>query len=222
MCGRFTVTATPSMIASHFGLDESIEFPPNYNITPSQQIPVVRLMEGKRFLSLMRWGLIPHWAKDEKIGYKMINARAETAFEKPAFRAAAKSRRCLIPASGFYEWKKSGKLKQPYFVTVRGQYVFSFAGLWEIWHKSEEDVVVSCSVLTTDANELMAPIHNRMPAIIAPGNYDKWMFAEVGKDVLTSLLQPFSTDQMDAYPVSQAVNNPKNNTPECIAPLNEH
>lgn len=219
MCGRFAVTVAPAMIASHYGLTESVEFPPNYNVTPSQQIPVVRSMDGKRTLALMHWGLIPHWAKDERIGYKMINARAETVFEKPAFRAAAKSRRCLIPASGFFEWEKSGKHKQPFYVTVRGQNVFSFAGLWEVWHKSAEEVVVSCSILTTDANALMEPIHNRMPVIIAPADYETWILPKADLDELNSLMQPFPAGQMEAYPVSQAVNNPRNNGPECIVPL---
>jgi len=210
------------MIAAHFHLPESLDFSPHYNITPSQQIPVVRAIDGKRILSLMRWGLIPHWAKDERIGYKMINARAETVFEKPAFRVAARSRRCLIPASGFFEWKKAGKQKQPYFVTFPHQDLFSFAGLWEIWHKSEEETIVSCSILTTEANALMATIHNRMPAIIAPENYDRWILPDSGIDDLKALLQPFSAAAMDAYPVSQAVNNPKNNNAACIAPLKEN
>lgn len=222
MCGRFAVTVTPAMIASHFGLSEAIEFPPNYNVTPSQQIPVVRSMEGTRTVALMSWGLIPHWAKEERIGYKMINARSETIFEKPAFRSAAKSRRCLIPASGFYEWKKSGKQKQPYYVTVHGQDIFSFAGLWEVWQKSADEVVVSCTILTTEANGLMAPIHDRMPAIIAPAKYDTWLLPGADTKELNALLQPFAAAQMKAYPVSQAVNNPRNNSPECLVPLKEN
>lgn len=222
MCGRFAVTATPSMLAAHFGLSEPVEFTPNYNITPSQQIPVVRSLDGKRGLFLMRWGLIPHWAKDVKIGYKLINARAGTVFDKPAFREAIKKRRCLIPASGFFEWKKAGKMKQPYFVALRGQDLFAFAGLWEFWHKSKEEIVASCSILTTDANEIMAPIHHRMPAIIAPENYDAWLRPDARPEDLSRLLKPFRAAAMKAYPVSQAINNPKNNSAACLAPLEEN
>ena len=219
MCGRFAVTVSPSMIADHFNLAESVEFSPNYNITPSQQIPAVWLREGERVVSLMRWGLIPHWAKDEKIGYKMINARAETLFEKPAFRAASKMRRCLIPANGFFEWQRAGKQKQPFYVTVRDQELFSFAGLWEIWQKSRDEQVISCSIITTEANTLMAPIHNRMPAIISPDKYGKWMSLDAATEDLKNLLLPFAAKKMKAYPVSQAVNNPRNNSPDIIAPL---
>jgi len=210
------------MLAAHFDLSEAVAFPPNYNIPPSQQIPAVRVMDGKRVLSLMRWGLIPHWAKDEKIGYKLINARSETVFDKPAFREAIKKRRCLIPASGFYEWKKSEKMKQPYFVNLYEQDIFSFAGLWEVWHRSEKEVVVSCSILTTEANEIMTPIHNRMPSIIAPEHYDAWLRPDARPDDLSQLLQPFQAAKMKTYPVSQAVNNPKNNSAACLAPLKEN
>lgn len=219
MCGRFAITATPSMIASHFELTESFELPPNYNITPSQQIPVVRINEGERGLSFMRWGLIPHWAKDEKIGYRMINARSETVFEKPAFRNAAKSRRCLIPASGFFEWQKAEGQKQPYYVKLRDRDLFAFAGLWESWQKSENERVESCSILTTGANELMLPIHDRMPVILAPTDYDLWMQPDFDVKRLSALLRPPPSQEMAAYPVSQAVNNPRHNQPDCIVPL---
>lgn len=210
------------MLAAHFNLAESIEFLPNYNIAPSQQIPVVRSLDDKRTLCLMRWGLIPHWAKDEKIGCKLINARSETVFEKPAFRAAARSRRCLIPASGFFEWKKVGRHKQPFYVTVLGQDIFSFAGVWELWHKSEGQIVTSCSILTTAANALMAPIHDRMPAIVPPDNYDTWLRLDADPNDLNAILEPFPAGEMGAYAVSSAVNNPRNNGPECISPLKEN
>ena len=170
----------------------------------------------------MRWGLIPPWAKDEKIGYKLINARSETVFQKPAFRAAVKSRRCLIPASGFFEWKKIGTRKQPFYVTVVGQELFSFAGIWEIWHKSEKETIASCSILTTAANALMAPIHDRMPAIIAPDNYKGWMGAASEQDTLRKLLLPFPAEAMQVYAVGSAVNNPGNNGPACLVPLQEN
>jgi putative SOS response-associated peptidase YedK len=221
MCGRFAVAVTASMIASHFNLSESIEFSPNYNITPSQQIPVIASMDGKRTLSFMRWGLIPYWAKDEKIGYRMINARSETAFEKPAFCSAVMSRRCLIPASGFFEWKKVGKRVQPFYVTVRHQELFSFAGLWETWQKSADEIITSCSILTTKANDLVVRIHDRMPVIISPEEYDKWILAGAGVDELKQLLQPFPAGEMQAYPVSQAVNNPRHTGVDCIAPLKD-
>lgn len=207
------------MIAAHFALAESFELSPHYNITPSQQIPVVRIIDGARSLSFMRWGLIPHWAKDEKIGYRLINARSETAFEKPAFRGAAKSRRCLIPASGFYEWRKGTSQKQPYFIKVRKSDLFAFAGLWETWKKSDDEWVESCTILTTSANEMMRPIHDRMPVIIAPADYTVWMRPDTEAQNLAGLLRPSPTEEMEAYPVSQLVNNPRHNLPDCITPL---
>jgi len=221
MCGRFAVTVSASIIASHFNVAESIEFFPTYNITPSQQIPVIAFKDGHRILSFMRWGLIPQWAKDEKIGYRMFNARSETVFGKAAFCAAVKSRRCLIPASGFFEWKKTGKHNQPFYVTVRHRELFSFAGLWESWRKSADETITSCSILTTRANDLVARIHDRMPVIIAPEEYDKWIMAGAGADELKQLLQPFSARAMEAYPVSQAVNNPRHTGVDCIAPLRD-
>lgn len=207
------------MIASHFELAESFELPANYNISPSQQIPVVRIIEGERRLSFMRWGLIPLWAKDEKIGFRLINARSETVFEKPIFRGAIRSRRCLIPASGFFEWQKVGGKKQPYYVKVRDRDLFSFAGLWETWRKADDQVVESCTILTTSANKLVAPIHDRMPVIIARQGYDAWMQAAADPRTLNDLLRPFPADEMLAYPVSQLVNNPRYSRQDCIAPL---
>ena len=168
---------------------------------------------------MVRWGLIPNWAKDAKIGYSLINARADTVAEKPAFRSAFKRRRCLIPADGFYEWQATGtKVKQPYFIRMMDQEPFAFAGLWEEWTPEGEEIQ-SCSIITTDPNELMKPIHNRMPAILSANDYTAWLDPEELPDTLKGLLHPYDLGQMEAYPVSTFVNRPINQGPKCIERL---
>jgi putative SOS response-associated peptidase YedK len=163
--------------------------------------------------------LIPSWAKDKKIDARLINARADTVADKPSFRSAFKSRRCLIPADGFFEWQKAGSKKQPYYVTLRGGGPFAFAGLWERWHDEEGDVQ-SCSIVTTDANELMRPLHDRMPVILDPKDYAAWLDpAPQPKEELLAMLRPFQSEAMQAVPVSTTVNNPQNQGPRCIEPL---
>ena len=222
MCGRFALKAPPRTIQEHFHLPETIELSPRYNIAPSQAIAVVRYLQGKitRQLDLLRWGLIPHWANDIKIGYKMINARSETLAQKPSFRAAFKKRRCLIVADGFYEWKHAGRIKEPFYVQLENGAVFGFAGLWESWKSPDGNIVESCTVITTSANELTRKIHDRMPVILLPADYETWLQDSTPEQRLQQLLAPYPAEVMEMYRVSSEVNSPKNDTPACIRPHN--
>ena len=218
MCGRFIFTdpAKIKRLLPDADIDQiRIEFAPSYNIAPSQNIPVI-LNDGSNNVRLIRWGLVPSWAKDLSIGYKMINARAETITEKPAFKRLIKGRRCLIFTEGFYEWKKLGKGKQPYFIRMKDQQAFAFAGLWDIWEK-EGDALVSGTIITTGANNLVADIHDRMPVIISPDSYEIWLDHD-GKDIM-NLLKPYPAEEMEAYPVSRLVSSPANNSPDNIYPV---
>jgi putative SOS response-associated peptidase YedK len=229
MCGRFTLRTPASKVAQLF---EDLELTPpdldpRYNIAPTQPIAAVREKpsptSGRKTFAAewvtLRWGLIPFWAKDRSIGNQLINARGETIASKPSFRAAFKSRRCLIPADGFYEWKKlNSSKKQPQYITLKDQRPFCFAGLWESWtDKESNEDVQSCTIITTDANELLLPLHDRMPVILDPSDYRPWLDRDF-KDVewLTSKLQPWPADAMAFYPVDTTVNNPRNERPECI------
>ena len=222
MCGRFTLFDSSDSLAERFGLGEVTSLSPRYNIAPSQAVAVVRIpAEGAdRELALLRWGLVPSWAKDPSVGSRMINARAETAPEKPAFRAAIRRRRCLVPADGFYEWKHAGGRKQPYYVRMRDGGTFAFAGIWEIWKGEGGDPIESCALLTTGPNELLEPIHDRMPVIIPPGGYDLWLSPMVhDPSALTPFFAPYPAGGMTAYPVRTLVNNPKMDEPVLIEPL---
>jgi putative SOS response-associated peptidase YedK len=218
MCGRFTLTQSPDAIAQAFGI-EVPNFPPRYNIAPSQPVGVVVPSAGqqKRQFRLMQWGLIPSWAKDASIGSKLINARSETVHEKPSFRSAFKYRRCLIVADGFYEWQKAGNgRKQPFYFSMKDRFIFAFAGLWESWQDIE-----TCTILTTSANELLKPIHERMPVIVKPEDYGVWLDLTVQQaDILSPIFEPFPFDKMVATSVSTAVNTPSNDSELCIQPLN--
>jgi putative SOS response-associated peptidase YedK len=223
MCGRFTLRAPASVVAEQFALFELPPFTPRFNIAPSQPVPVVRLAaeqpQPQRELVWLRWGLIPSWAKDPAIGNRLINARAETAAEKPAFRAALRRRRCLVAADGFYEWQRFGKAKQPYFIHLRGDRPFAFAGLWESWEGPDSSPIESCTLLTTEANELLRPIHNRMPVILPADDYQPWLNPAVERpEQLAPLLRPYPAGEMAADPVSTFVNSPANEGPQCIAP----
>lgn len=221
MCGRFALGIPPKSIQQHFDLPETVELSPRYNIAPSQEVATVRHLPGKEFrqLDLLRWGLIPHWAKDMKIGYRMINARAETLARKPAFREAFKKRRCLIAADGFYEWRHAGQEKQPFFVRLKNEAVFGFAGLWETWRSPQGENVESCTIITTAANKLVAEIHDRMPVILHPDQYEAWLDQKTPAESLQQLLVPYPAAEMAAYRVGAIVNSPKNDTPECIKPV---
>lgn len=191
---------------------------PRYNIAPTQSHPIIRLSESGRECALARWGLVPSWAEDLKIGYSLINARAETVAEKPSFRTAFKRRRCLIPATGFYEWKKVGKRKQPFHIHRRDDGLMAFAGLWERWEKGSEPVE-SFTIITTAANSLMARLHDRMPVILPRDLYSVWLDPDVELNALKAILQPLADDSLDADPVGSLVGNVKNDVPECLEPV---
>jgi putative SOS response-associated peptidase YedK len=222
MCGRFTLTDPDADLAVQFNLPEIPDMQPRYNIAPTQPVATVRVA-GKsqaREMAMLHWGLIPFWAKDPKIGSRMINARAETAAEKPAFRAAFRRRRCLVVADGFYEWQKQNGTKQPFFIHLRDRRPFAFAGLWEHWEGPDDSIIQSCTLLTCNPNDFLKAIHNRMPVILDPADYDLWLDPEVeDRDLLQPLLRPYPTQSMDGYPVSRYVNSPDNDSPKCIEPL---
>jgi putative SOS response-associated peptidase YedK len=219
MCGRYRLSAKERYLRDHFGLDEDPPWTPRYNIAPTQQVPIVRqdAKEPKRTFSLVRWGLIPYWAKDASIGFKTINAMSETAAEKPAFRDAMKRRRCLIPADSFYEWQRIGpKEKQPYNFGMIDDSIFSFAGLWERWRDPAGEFIETCSILTTQPNALVAYVHDRMPAILRPEDYDLWLDRDMKDATLAAdCLKPFDPRLMKKYPVSARVNRPENDNQEC-------
>jgi putative SOS response-associated peptidase YedK len=222
MCGRFTLTDPDPEVAVQFGLAEMPALEPRYNIAPTQPVAAVRVVAeaAARELVLLRWGLIPFWAKDPEIGARLINARAETVAEKPAFRDAFKRRRCLVVADGFYEWQKQEGKKQPFYIRLRAGRPFAFAGLWERWRAADASIVESCTLLTTGPNELMRPLHNRMPVILRPGDYELWLDPAVGQaELLQPLLVPYPAEEMEAYPVSRRVNSPDNDDPACVEPL---
>jgi putative SOS response-associated peptidase YedK len=221
MCGRYTLTLDPAELQDLFSLSEPVPagLAPRYNIAPTQ--PVAVIANGpERKLELFRWGLIPSWAKDPQIGSRLINARSETVAEKPAFRAALKKRRCLVLADGFYEWKRDGARKTPmYFQLAKGQ-PFAFAGLWETWHGPDQAPVLSCTIITTQANAVVAPVHDRMPVILAPAAYADWLAAgELPAVQIQALLQPTSAP-MRVVAVSPLVNSPAHDAPECVRPVN--
>ncbi|MCP4426380.1 MAG: SOS response-associated peptidase [Chloroflexi bacterium] len=228
MCGRFALLAPSESgeslgesLAEQFLLNSIPDLAPRYNIAPSQPVTAVRLHPhtNKRELTLFRWGLIPSWAKDTKFSARLINARAETVAEKPSFRTAFKRRRCLIPASGFYEWQKANGDKQPTYIHAQDGRLLALAGLWEIWQSPDGSVIESCAILTTKPNELMAPIHNRMPVIIEPADYSMWLDPGSRPEDGLHLLRSYPAAKMTAYPVSPHVNSPRNDDPQCIAPL---
>lgn len=212
MCGRYTLMTNIQAIAETFGAEATIEVAPRYNIAPTQNIVAIRKSSSTQ-LALLRWGLIPAWAKDESIGSRMINARAETIAEKPSFKNLLRSRRCLIVADGFYEWKAEGKEKTPMYITLQDDRPFAFAGLWDLWKSPDGRQVESCTIITTEPNELMVSIHNRMPVILRPGAYEDWLNPQLrDTDTLTHWLRPYPAELMKARPVSKLVNNPGNDT----------
>lgn len=223
MCGRFTLFEPRETLAGIFGVSAAPLPGPRYNIAPSQPVAAVRLSrdpDGGRELAMLHWGLVPSWAKDPSVGSRMINARAETVPEKPSFRSAWKSRRCLVPVNGFYEWQRRNGRKQPWYIRMRNERPFAIAGLWERWEPSSGDPLESCTLITTGPNELLAPIHARMPAIIAPEDFDLWLAAPPGEgEKLLFLLRPYPAEAMAAVEVGLSVNNPSNDSPDLISPL---
>lgn len=230
MCGRYVLTGGRDVPLSRFGIEDFGEtfdekprelgrrgFVPRYNIAPTQQVPVVT-NEQLRRLRMARWGLLPSWVQDPKTFSVLLNARAETAAQKPSFRDAFRQRRCLLPASGFYEWQKVDRRKVPHFIRLAGQDLFAFAGLWEEWvSKDDGQVLTSCAILTTSANELMGRLHDRMPVILPESRYDAWLDPQPRAD-LSDLLRPYASEAMEMFEVGSRVNNARNDGPECIAP----
>ena len=222
MCGRFTLFEPDKILSREFGVSGFPTLSPRYNIAPSQPVATVRAAPAGsgREVALLRWGLIPSWSKDPAIGNRLINARAETVREKPSFRNAFRRHRCLIPASGFYEWQRQERGKQPYFVRMRNERVFAFAGLWDRWESPDEGAIETCTILTISANAVLAPIHDRMPVIVPTMEYDRWLDPSLkDPDSLAPLLVPFPPEEMLAFPVSPRVNTPSTDDEGCIAPL---
>jgi putative SOS response-associated peptidase YedK len=222
MCGRFTLYAKGEILAAEFGVPAPGEASPRYNIAPSQDVAAVRAspVGGAREMARLRWGLVPSWAKDPAIGNRLINARSETVREKPSFRNAFRRRRCLIPASGFYEWRRNERGKQPCYGRRRAGRGFAFAGVGARWESPEGGVIESCAILTTGANAVLAPIHDRMPVILERAQYERWLDPSLpDTDSLAPLLSPFPPEGMTAWPVSPRVNAPSNDDEECVAPL---
>jgi putative SOS response-associated peptidase YedK len=242
MCGRFTLRTSADAIARQFALLAAPAFVARFNIAPTQPVPVIRmrgdggtaasgdecgnrfgrcssvpLLSPRRELVWLRWGLVPGWAKDPAIGGRLINARAETVADKPAFRSAVQRRRCLVVADGFYEWQRTGRKKQPYFIHLRDDRLFAFAGVWEAWEGADHSTLETCAILTTAANELVRPIHDRMPVILSPAGYAAWLDPAIEDPrQLQPLLVPYSSDDMEAQPVGDFVNSPTHDGPRCV------
>ena len=217
MCGRYRLSRPKQIVEAYFesALEEE-EWAPRYNIAPTQPVVTVRQAGVSRILSIMRWGLVPSWATDIKIGNQLINGRSESVMEKPAFRASFRERRCLIPADGFYEWKKAGRERQPFHFGMKDDGLFAFAGIWDRWRSPAGQVLESCSILTTAANEVLDGVHDRMPVILPRRHYQTWLTApETETARLAELLVPFDASAMVRYPVSSLINTPQNDVPEC-------
>lgn len=221
MCGRFALYADRDILSRRFGAEAPEALRPRYNLAPTQTIPLVRVEDGRRRFALARWGLIPSWAKAMDSGYSTINARAETVATKPTYRSAFKHRRCLVPADGYYEWQAQAqsKSKQPWFIALKDGQPMGFAGLWERWTSPEGEALESCCIIVTEGNDLMRPIHDRMPVILDPSCWDAWLDPEI-KDpsFLQALLKSYPAEAMTARPVGRQVNNPRHDAPDCLEP----
>ncbi len=220
MCGRFVLFSSVRKIAREFDVDPGdIAFSPAYNIAPTQEILIV-LAEERYKLIRSRWGFIPPWSKEANTGYKMINARAETLADKPSFKSAIRKHRCLVVADGFYEWKQEGKEKKPFYIHLKSGRPFGFAGLYSYWQSPDGGLICTSTIITTDANSMMAPIHKRMPAIIPAGKRGEWLDPELlDERRIMHLLVPYAADELEAYNVSGRVNSPNNNSPDNLRPV---
>ncbi len=219
MCGRYTLTKPIKNIKSHFNIQQTqFDFKPRYNIAPTQNLPVVLNQNENVQLVEMSWGLIPNWAKDSKRASNLINARAETVHEKPSFRDAFKSKRCLVPADGFIEWKAGGKDKQAYYIFQKSKELFAFAGIWSQWSNANQ-TILTYSIITTEANERLQSIHHRMPVILSVDDYQLWLKQDSSIGDLRSLLKPCPEDLLDTHLLSNTVNNARNDRPECLEPF---
>ncbi len=222
MCGRYSLVSEQALLQAEFDFVCTEEITPRYNIAPGQEILAVGYYDGRRIGSYLRWGLVPFWAKDDKIGYKLINARMESIEEKPSFKHAFQKRRCLIICDGFYEWKKTKGEKQPYRFVMKDKRPFALAGIYEVWKKAEgTQALATCTIITTEANDMTKDIHDRMPVILKQEDYDRWINPE-NSDIksLKQLLVPYSAEAMAKYEVSPLVNSPKNEGEELAVPLN--
>jgi putative SOS response-associated peptidase YedK len=208
MCGRYALRTPPKSLGKAFGVEEVPDYEARFNIAPTQTIAGVRQTPDGREMKFLKWGLVPSWAKDASMGARLINARSETVTEKPSFREAFKRRRCLIPADGFYEWVRAGGKKQPYFFRLRDEQPFGFAGLWGRWESGDGAIIESCTILTTEANDVLKPVHDRMPVIIHPEDYELWLDDDERRtDLRRDLLQPFPAEEMLGHLVSTLVNS---------------
>jgi putative SOS response-associated peptidase YedK len=220
MCGRYTIIASPEALRALFRYEEQPNFPPRYNVAPTQPIAIVRLVDGKRQFALVRWGLLPSWVKDPKTFTLLINARGESAAEKPAFRAAMKRRRCLIPADGFYEWQAAGDRKRPFYVRAKSGAPFAFAGLWETWTGPNGEELETAAIVTTRANRTLSPIHERMPVIVPPEGFELWLDgANVDATTAAALIASAPDNLLEAYEISTAVNRIANDNPKLLEPV---
>ena len=223
MCGRYSLTTPAEAVRRLFYYGGRPNLRPRYNIAPTDEVPVVRLTrEGAaRELAMMRWGLVPWWAEDIKVGAKAINARAETVAEKPTFREAFRERRCLVAADGFYEWRKEGKLRRPFRITRRDREPFAFAGLWERFAPPEAEAITSFTIITTAANELLRPLHSRMPVMLETADHGAWLDPKAGAPALHALLRPFPGSELAFFEVSPRVNKVANDDPSLVEPVQE-
>ena len=218
MCGRYVIKTPPDLMRPAFGYAEQPNFPARYNVAPTQPIPVVRIDNGRRSFALVRWGLVPAWVKDPRGFSLLINARAESVLDKPAFRNAMRRRRCLVPADGFYEWKQDGARKRPFFAAARTP--VAFAGLWEPWIGPNGEEVETACIVTTTANRTLRALHDRMPVVLAPQAFDLWLdCARVDAETAAALLVPAPEDTFAAHAISTAVNRTANDSPALIEPL---
>jgi len=219
MCGRYCISSAPEAVRRLFRYLEQPNFPPRYNVAPTQPVPIVRLVEGRRHFALVRWGLIPSWVKDPSAFTLLINARGESVNDKPAFRAAMKRRRCLFPADGFYEWKAVGGRKQPYVARRKGGGLIAFAGLWETWTGPNGEEMETAAIITTDANKTLSAVHHRAPVIVPPEAFDFWLDTDkVDAKTAAAVIAPAPEGSMEAYEVSPAVNRVANDSPALIEP----
>jgi putative SOS response-associated peptidase YedK len=222
MCGRYVITSSPEAIRQLFGYAEQPNFPSRYNVSPTQPVPIVRLVEGKRQFALVRWGLIPGWVKDPRTFSLLINARGESVCDKPAFRNAMKRRRCLLPADGFYEWKQEGATKRPYFVRPKSGGPLAFAGLWETWTGPNGEEQETAAIVTTRANRTLSAIHDRMPVIVEQAAFDFWLDGgKVDAKTAEALIVPAREDLLEAYEITSAVNRVANDSPMLLQPASE-
>ena len=217
MCGRFSISTPTEILRVRFNVPRAEDLKPNYNAAPTQNLPVI-LNSEPTTINLCRWGLIPFWAKEERIGNGMINARAETLLQKPSFRTPFKKQRCLVLADGFYEWKRTSDRKIPHRISMRDHEPFAFAGIWEVWKTPDGEDVKTFSIITTEPNELMKPLHHRMPVIMKQENEEKWL-QEIDISEAQKMLEPYPFEDLEAYPISTLVNNPRNNSEDIIKPL---